>query len=151
MSSKPSGLDILYVEDNPDHADLTMMCLQEQSRVNSICHLSDGQSALDYLLRKGEYQDPQKSPRPSMVLLDLRLPKIDGLEVLKIIRDTESVSCIPVVILSTSQAPCDIQTAYRNAANSYLVKPLDFDKFNQILDQAVQYWLEINQRPAPQD
>lgn len=148
MMNQTLKLDILYVEDDPDHADLAMMCLEEQTGIGSIHHVCDGQSALDYLLRRGPYADPEKSPRPSIILLDLRLPRIDGLEVLRIIRNTESIAYIPVIILTTSEAPGDIETAYRCAANSYLVKPIDFDRFNTILREAARYWLEVNRVPA---
>ncbi len=145
MKEKP--LIILLVEDNPDHAELVKRCFEDHRIANRVCHVFDGEAALDYLFQRGEYADPQKSPRPHTILLDLRLPKIDGLEVLKAIKTTEALQGIPVVILTTSEAERDVTRAYEYSANSYLVKPVDFDRFAQLMDDLGFYWLSWNRQP----
>lgn len=135
---------ILLVEDNPDHAELVKRGLKEHRVANKIYHVSDGEEALDYLFRRGAYTDPEKSPRPHVVLLDLRLPKIDGLEVLKEIRTCKELDRIPVVILTTSGAEMDVARAYDAHVNSYLVKPVDFEKFSQLMNDLGFYWLAWN-------
>ncbi|MEM7581850.1 MAG: response regulator [Acidobacteriota bacterium] len=143
------ALNILFVEDNPDHAELVMRSFQDHRVANTIHHLTDGEAALDYLLRRNAYRDPQRSPRPHVVLLDLRLPKVDGLEVLRVIRSSEGLEKIPVVILTTSHADLDVGKAYEYHANSYLVKPLDFEKFTKLMDDLGFYWLGWNHYPWP--
>lgn len=137
---------ILLVEDNSDHAELIMRSLDELSMECTIKHVKDGEEALDYLLRRKAYQDAKESPEPDVVLLDLRLPKIDGLEVLQNIKNDDSLRRIPVVILSTSEAEKDVSRAYDFHANGYLVKPLDFDKFMDLLKDFGNYWLGWNVR-----
>ena len=149
MDGEP--LVILLVEDNPDHTELVMRSFEEHRIANVIKHVSDGETALDYLYRRGKYTTPEESPKPHMVLLDLRLPKIDGLEVLKKIKADEALRRIPVVILTTSEAEKDVAGAYANHANSYLVKPVDFDKFSQLMDDMGFYWLAWNKRPTIHD
>ncbi len=140
-------LVILLVEDNIDHAELIIRSLEDHRVSNEIRHVSNGESALDYLLRQGDFSDPESSPRPHMVLLDLRLPKIDGLEVLKVIKDSDDLQRIPVVILTTSKAERDVAMAYDYHANSYLVKPVDFSKFSQLMNDLGFYWLAWNTKP----
>ena len=129
MEGEP--LVILLVEDNPDHTELIKRSFQDHRLANKIYHVSDGEAALDYLFRKGEYAEADKSPRPHVILLDLRLPKVDGLGVLKEIKATEELGRIPVVIVTTSEAERDLAQAYDSHANSYLVKPVDYAKFTQ--------------------
>jgi CheY-like chemotaxis protein len=102
---------------------------------------------LDYLFRRGEYLDPISSPRPHMILLDLRLPRVDGLDVLKIIKGDNALKTIPVVILTTSEAEKDVARAYYNHANSYLVKPVGFEEFKRLMDDLGFYWLGWNTHP----
>ena len=135
---------ILLVEDNPAHAEMVKRSFEDHRVVNRIIHVTDGEMALDYLLRRGKYSDPQSSPRPHVVLLDLRLPKIDGLQVLKEIRSMDQISKTLVVILSTSAAESDVARAYEYHANSYLVKPVDFMKFTEMMDDLGFYWLGWN-------
>jgi len=137
----------LLVEDNSGHADLVKRTLKNHRVANRIYWVPDGEQALDYLFRRGEYTDPDTSPRPHVILLDLRLPKIDGLEVLKEIKNDKSLKKIPVVILTTSKAEKDVTKAYMNHANSYLVKPVDFEKFSRMMDDLGFYWLSWNQNP----
>ena len=139
---------VMLIEDNLDHAELVMRTLSDHKVANQIRHFSEGQSALDYLYRRGEYSDPAKSPRPNLILLDLRLPRIDGLEILKEIKNTEELRSIPVVVLTTSEADRDIARAYMNHANSYLVKPVGFEEFNQLMEDMGYYWLGWNTSPT---
>jgi len=136
---------ILLIEDNQDHADLIIRSLKGHDLAKEIRHISDGEAALNYLFRRNEYTELLKSPYPGMILLDLRLPKIDGLEVLKEIKSCERLRKIPVVVLTTSEAEKDISSAYHNHANSYLVKPVDFDKFTKLMSSLCYYWLGWNQ------
>jgi CheY-like chemotaxis protein len=140
---------VMLVEDNPDHAELVKRTLAEHRVVNRIHHVQDGQVALDYLNRHGEYADPERSPRPHVVLLDLRLPGLDGLEVLKAIKQSKALRRIPVVILTTSEAERDVARAYAHHANSYLVKPVGFDQFSKMMEDLGFYWLGWNTYPEP--
>jgi len=137
------SVNILLVEDNPDHAELVMRNFQDHP-IAKITHIDDGESALDYLFRRGSYADPNRWPPPQMVLLDLRLPKVDGLDVLRTIRTTDQFNDIPVVVLTTSRAEPDVDQAYHRGVNSYLVKPIDFSKFSQMMSDLGDYWIELN-------
>jgi DNA-binding response OmpR family regulator len=140
-------LIILFIEDDPAHAEITMRNFKKNRITNKVIHLWDGQQALDYLFRQGEYADPEKSPLPHLILMDLRLPKVDGLEVLGKIRTNDSLKCIPTVILTTSEAEIDVSRAYNYHVNSYLVKPLDFDKFSNLIEAFGFYWVVWNKYP----
>lgn len=144
---KEEPVDILLVEDNVSHAELVMRSLGEHRLAKKIHHVTDGEAALDYLFRRGPFRDPDRFPRPQLVLLDLRLPKIDGLEVLKKIRESDELRRIPVVILSTSYAEPDVGKAYDYHVNSYLVKPLDFEQFTRLMSDLGFYWLGWNHYP----
>ena len=145
--TKGEPLIILLVEDNPDHTELIMRRFEHHRVANKIYHVADGEAAQDYLFQRGTYDDPHKSPQPHVVLLDLRLPKVDGLEILKEIKTSDQLKKIPVVILTTSEAEKDVAKAYQHRANSYLVKPVDFDKFGQLMDDLGFYWLGWNHYP----
>jgi CheY-like chemotaxis protein len=138
---------VLLVEDDAAHATLVLRCLEDHRISNCVNHVSDGEQALDYLFRRGTFSDAEKSPRPDVILLDLRLPKIDGLDVLTEIKKSEDLFRIPVVILSTSNAKRDIVAAYDAYANSYIVKPIDFGLFTQMMRDWGHYWLSWNQNP----
>jgi CheY-like chemotaxis protein len=138
---------IMLIEDNADHAELIIRTLQEHRISNKVRHFFDGQIALDYLFQRGEFSDPAQCPRPRMVLLDLRLPRVDGIDILKAIKRDENLKCIPVVILTTSEAEKDVARAYYNHANSYLVKPVGFEEFKQLMDNLGFYWLSWNTNP----
>lgn len=140
-------LTILLIEDNADHADLIIRNLQDQEETKTIYHVTDGEAALDYLFQRGRFANPKKSPRPNVILLDLRLPRIDGLEVLKQIKTSKYLYRIPVVILTTSEAEKDVARAYEYHANSYLVKPVDFDKFAKLMADINSYWTGWNCPP----
>lgn len=138
---------ILLVEDDPAHAEIVQRNLRDFRVANRIIRVEDGQAALDYLFRRGAYADPQSSPRPEIVLLDLRLPKVDGLEVLRQIKEDTDLKRIPAVILTTSNAESDMVQAYGHGAGSYLVKPVDFEKFTKLLNDFGYYWLAWNKYP----
>jgi CheY-like chemotaxis protein len=138
---------ILLIEDNPAHAELIMRNFEAHRIANRLVHVTDGEAALDYLFRRGAYADPAQSPRPHLILLDLRLPRIDGLEVLKAIKTSQALRPIPVVILTTSEAEQDVVRAYQHYANSYLVKPVDFEKFTELMRELGFYWLVWNYYP----
>ena len=140
-------LVILLVEDNDAHAELVIRSLRDQRVANIIYHVVDGQQALDFLMHKGEFTDLKKSPLPNLILLDCRLPKVDGLEVLKIIKGTPNLQRIPIVILTSSDAESDIARSYDYHANSYVVKPLDFKMFTQLMKDLGFYWLGWNAPP----
>jgi CheY-like chemotaxis protein len=139
---------VMLVEDNADHAELVIRTLEDHRIANKILHFTDGQSALDYLLRRGEYATPESSPYPNMILLDLRLPRVDGLEVLQVIKQQEETRGIPVIILTTSEAERDVARAYGNYVNSYLVKPVGFEEFSKLMNDLGFYWLGWNVRPT---
>jgi CheY-like chemotaxis protein len=138
---------ILLVEDDPAHAEIVRRNLADFRVANRIIHVEDGQAALDYLFLQGAYSDPQTHPRPDLILLDLRLPKVDGLEVLRRIKEDAELKRIPTVVLTTSAAETDMVQAYENGAGSYLVKPVDFDKFTKLMKAFGFYWLAWNRFP----
>jgi two-component system response regulator len=145
LSGEP--LHILLVEDNEAHAELVMRGMKDQQVGNKIHHVQDGEQALDYLFARGVYTDTIQNPRPNLVLLDLRLPRVDGLEVLRTIKTTPSLLRIPVVILTSSNAENDIAKSYDYHANSYIVKPLDFKTFTSLMKELGFYWLGWNTKP----
>lgn len=138
---------ILLVEDEEAHAEIVRRNFEASHLANRLIHVMDGQAALDYLYRRNEFSDPDNSPRPGIILLDLRLPKVDGLEVLRTIKADPGLGTIPVVILTTSKAEADMAKAYEHHANSYLVKPVDFAQFVTLMETFGFYWLAWNQYP----
>jgi CheY-like chemotaxis protein len=138
---------ILLVEDNPDHEELIRRALDERHAEVSLRVARHGEDALDYLFRRGAWADESTSPRPKLVLLDLRLPRVDGIQVLGIIKSTPSLRDIPVVILTTSDSEQDMARAYARHANSYLVKPVDHQRFADLVASIERYWLEMNRQP----
>ena len=140
-------LTILHVEDNLAHAELVRRSFEEHALPNVIHHVSDGEMALDYLFQRNTYADPKTCPRPNLILLDLRLPRIDGLEVLKTLKSDDQLKQIPVVALTTSQAEQDVTNAYHLHVNSYLTKPVDFNTFTRLMEDLGIYWLNYNQNP----
>ena len=145
MSGEP--ITILLVEDNIDHAELVIRGLETNRVCNRIIHVEDGESALDYMFQRGRFSAPGAAPRPHLVLLDLRLPRVDGLEVLKTLKSDDETKRVPVVILTTSDAESDMARAYRCQANSYLVKPVDLRNFTALMETFGYYWLAWNKFP----
>jgi two-component system, response regulator len=142
---------ILLVEDNEAHTKLILRAFKEDRLANPIHAVTDGEEALDYLYRRGDYELPETSPRPDLILLDLKLPKIDGHEVLKTVKEDEMLHTIPVVILTSSEAEADMDEAYRHYANSYLTKPVDFEKFHRMVQELDFYWTIWNCPPVFED
>jgi CheY-like chemotaxis protein len=138
---------VMLVEDNADHAELVIRTLEDHRIAIKVIHFLDGQTALDYLLRCHKYEEPETSPRPHMILLDLRLPGIDGLEVLRLIKEQDELNNIPVIILTTSEAEKDVARAYNNHVNSYLVKPVGYEEFSELMNDLGFYWLGWNTHP----
>jgi len=147
LDFKGEPFKILLVEDNQDHADLIMLSLAKNRVANKITHIHDGEQALDYLYGRGDFTDAEKYPLPHLILLDLRMPKIDGLSVLSEIKSDNELKAIPVVILTTSNAEKDVAKAYELHANSYVVKPLDFKAFTALMSELGFYWLGWNRSP----
>ena len=141
--SKRREAPILLVEDNPDDEALTLRAFKRSNVVNDVEVVRDGQEALDYLFGNGA---PTR-PSPAMILLDLKLPKVDGLEVLKQIRAHERTKLIPVVILTSSREEADLVATYGHGANSYVRKPVDFNQFAESVRQLGLYWLVVNEAP----
>jgi len=140
-------LHILLVEDNEAHAELIIRSMHDLQVAGRIHHVLDGEQALDYVFGRGAYADSTQYPRPDLILLDLRLPRIDGLEVLETIKTTPGLLRIPIVILTSSDAENDIARSYDFHANSYVVKPLEFKKFTRLMKDLGCYWLEWNTMP----
>lgn len=138
---------ILLVEDNDAHTKLILRAFKEDRLANPVNCVRDGEEALDYLYQRGNFEDRAKSPRPDMILLDLKLPKIDGLEVLKTVKEDANLRSIPVVVLTSSTDERDVHEAYRHYVNSYISKPVDFDKFRQVVQELDYYWTIFNTAP----
>ncbi len=131
---------ILLVEDNDAHTKLILRTFREDRLSNPVHCVRDGEEALDYLFRRGKYVNPALSPRPDLILLDLKLPKVDGIEVLRQIKTDKSLKTIPVVVLTSSLADEDMAQTYALGANSYLSKPIDFEKFHKMVQDLDFYW-----------
>jgi len=141
------GLRILLVEDNPDDEELTLRALRQNNITNEVVVARDGVEALDYLFCQGAYADRDPLQRPAIVMLDLKLPKIDGMEVLRRIRADERTRLLPVVILTSSKEEQDLVNGYRLGANSYIRKPVDFKQFVDTVGKLGLYWLVLNEAP----
>ena len=141
-------IEILLVEDNPDDAELAVSSLNKNNLVNSVYVAEDGEEALDFLFAEGKYSGRSINEMPKLILLDLKLPKIDGLEVLQKVKSDERTKTIPVVVLTSSREESDIIRSYKTGANSYIVKPVDFEKFTESVSELGLYWLVLNQPPA---
>ena len=138
---------ILLVEDNPDDVTLTLRALKKNNLLNEVVVAKDGVQALDFLFCEGEFSNRSTEVLPELVLLDLKLPKVDGLEVLKRIRSEEATKLLPVVILTSSNEQSDITSGYELGVNSYIRKPVDFEHFIEAVRQLGLYWLVLNQTP----
>ncbi len=142
---------ILLVEDNADDAALTLRALRKTAILSEITWVRDGAEALDYLFHTGKYAESPRPGSPNLVILDLKLPKIDGLEVLRRVRANPGTQCIPVVVLTSSKEQRDVHRSYAFGANSYIHKQIDFVKFTETVRQMKAYWLHLNEDPPDGD
>lgn len=140
--------EILLIEDNPDHAELTLRKLKDVVGGTKISWFKDGQEALDYLLIK-ESRVRRDSKRLSLILLDIKMPRLDGIDVLRKIKDKEELRRVPVVMLTTSSDSQDIEECYRLGANSFVTKPVKFSELKKCVQEIGSYWLKINTSPGP--
>lgn len=147
MKLDVNNVEILLVEDNPDDAGLVIRTLKKHNLANNLIHLSDGAQALDFVFCKGEFAERQIDDRPKVIFLDLKMPKVDGLQVLQAIREDKRTESIPVVIMTSSNEERDIVEGYRLGVNSYIVKPVDFDNFSRAVAELGFYWLLLNKVP----
>lgn len=141
-------VDVLIVEDNPNDAELTIRALKKQGLANKLYLVEDGAEALDFVFCRGEYKERELCKPLKVIFLDLKLPKVSGLEVLKEIKSNPRTKKVPVVIVTSSKEDPDIKTAYELGANSYVVKPVDFDGFINALSNTGLFWLLVNESPA---
>ena len=144
MTIETNSVEILLVEDNPRDAELMIRALKKRNLANRLFHVTDGVEAIDFLLHKGKFSDRINTISPRIIFLDLKLPKMDGLLVLKEIRSNYSTRTIPVVIVTSSKEDPDILKAYELGASSYVVKPVDFESFSEVMSNLGFYWLLIN-------
>jgi len=140
-------LEILFIEDNLHEAELTIRSLNKHNLANKLKHIDDGAEALDFIFARGEYADRVNSPEPKLIILDLKLPKIDGLEILRQLKSEEKTKLIPIVVLTSSQEEKDIVESYRLGVNSYIVKPVNFETFGKAVAELGLYWVIPNHRP----
>jgi two-component system response regulator len=138
-------VEILLVEDNPHDAEMTIRALKKANLANKLIHVKDGAEALDFIFAKGSFADREVENKPKVILLDIKMPKIDGIEVLRQIKLNNSTKAIPVVIMTSSKEEQDIITSYNLGVNSYVVKPVDFDGFAKAVSELGFYWLITNQ------
>ena len=143
----PRAIDILLVEDNPNDVELTLHAFEKHHLANTVQVVRDGEEALDFLLRRGAYADRKGRRQPKVVLLDLKLPKVDGLEVLRTIRSDSTLRTLPVVVLTSSREERDLVESYELGVNSYIVKPIDFAAFLETASTLGLYWLLLNEPP----
>lgn len=144
---EPESVEILLVEDNPSDAELALHALKKCKVANHILHVRDGAEALDFLFRRGEYSARHDENRPVLVLLDLKLPKVDGLQVLKQIKSDPRTKAIPVILLTSSKEESDMAAGYQLGVNSYIQKPVNFGEFQEVVRQLGMYWLLMNSKP----
>jgi two-component system response regulator len=143
-----NALEVLLVEDNPTDAELTLRALRGKGLRNEIVVAEDGAEALDILFARGSHADRDIGNGPKLVLLDLRLPKVDGIDVLRELKADERTKTIPIVVLTSSRQEPDIRKCYELGANSYIVKPVEFESFAQAVSELGLYWLLLNEPPA---
>jgi two-component system response regulator len=145
--SESNAFEILLVDDDPRDADLTIRALRKHNLANKVYVVEDGAEAMDFIYSRGKYEQRGVCIQPKVVFLDLKLPKLSGLEVLRQLKRDETTCSIPIVIVTSSREDPDIKQAYALGANSYVVKPVDFDKFQEAISQLGLYWLVVNQPP----
>jgi len=149
MTTLTDDVEILLVEDNPTDAELATLALKERNLANKLVWVKDGAEALDFIFGTGTYAGRKLENGPKVVLLDLRLPKVDGLEVLRRLKADDHTKRIPVVVVTSSKEDRDVVASYDLGVNSYISKPVDFDEFSKVVSELGLYWLLINRPPVP--
>ena len=144
---KQNQVEILLIEDNPDEAELAIRSLRKNNLANNLVHIDDGAEALDYIFCRGKYASNDISFTPKVILLDLKLPRVGGLEILKQVKTDERTKSIPVVILTSSKEDSDLIEGYNLGVNSYIVKPVNFESFAKAISELGMYWVILNQQP----
>ncbi len=147
MSMTYDEVEILMVEDNPYDAELALRVLRKHNLANKVTLARDGAEALDFIFATGPFANRSREPHPKVVFLDLKLPKVSGIEVLRAIRSGERTRLLPVVVMTASQEERDIIDAYKLGVNSYVVKPIDFEQFTKVVSDLGYYWVVINKAP----
>jgi two-component system response regulator len=146
-SQNINEVEVLLVEDNPNDAELTMRALKKNNLANRLFHVKDGAEAIDFLFSQGVYTDRRVQNGPKVVLLDLKLPKVDGIEVLRKIKSDDRTRLIPVVVMTSSREDRDLNECYKLGVNGYVVKPVEFEDFARAVSQLGFYWLLLNETP----
>ncbi|GEO11177.1 response regulator [Segetibacter aerophilus] len=147
MDSKYNEVEILLVEDNMSDAELVTRALRKVNLANNLVHVKDGEEALEFIFAEGRYAERKIKNVPRLILLDIKMPKVDGIEVLRQIKSHEATKTIPVVIMTSSKEELDIIKSYQLGVNSYVVKPVDFNNFSKAVSELGLYWVLINQPP----
>jgi CheY-like chemotaxis protein len=143
-------VELLLVEDDPNDVELTLIALRKHKLANKIHVVRDGEEALDFLFARGAYSQRTSNGPPKVILLDLKLPKVSGLEVLKAVKDDPRTRAVPVVVMTSSREQRDMVEGYRLGVNSYIQKPIDFEQFQSTIRDLGYYWLVVNQCPPPE-
>ena len=143
-------VELLLVEDDPNDVELTLIALRKHKLANKIHVVRDGEEALDFLFARGPYANRGPNGQPKVILLDLKLPKVSGLEVLKAVKSDPRTRAVPVVVMTSSREQRDMVECYRLGVNSYIQKPIDFNQFQTIIKDLGYYWLVVNQSPPPE-
>ncbi len=146
---KRGEVEILLVEDNPDEVELTKIAFQRNNLADKVHVVRDGEEALDFFFCRGVYSDRRFNTPPKLVLLDLKLPKVDGLEVLREVKADRRTRSVPIVVMTSSTQPRDMVEGYQLGVNSYIQKPVNFDQFQKLIKDLADYWLVVNQFPPP--
>jgi len=147
LCMKQYKIEILLIEDNPYEAELAIRSLKSNNIANDILHIDDGAEAIDFIFSEGIYKNKGHAQNPRLILLDLNLPKVDGLEILRRVKSDERTKMIPIVVLTSSREDRDIIESYKLGVNSYIVKPVNFESFSQAIAELKMYWLILNQGP----
>lgn len=142
-----SQVEVLLVEDNVHDAEMTIRALKKVNLANNLVHVKDGEEAIDFIFAQGKFADRDMVTAPKVILLDIKMPKVDGIEVLRRLKADEATRCIPIVIMTSSKEELDIVNSYELGVNSYVVKPVDFEGFAKAVSQLGMYWLLTNQPP----